>query len=82
MPISMDMAGVHALFPNMASRDVERGQHLGKVSADFGGNATTIHVHFEIKAPVSIGDNPASVTFVPTYTSLVDSYGRLLNGAP
>lgn len=80
--LHMDMAGVHALFPTMDSRNVERGQHLGKVSADFGGNATTIHVHFEIKAPVSIGGAPPAVAFVPTYSSLVDSYGRLLNGAP
>ena len=80
--LHMDMAGVNALFPTPASRNVERGQHLGKVSADFGGNATTIHVHFEIKAPVAIGDSPASVNFVPTYASLVESYGRLLNGAP
>jgi hypothetical protein len=57
-----------------------RGQHLGKVSADFGGNATTIHLHFEIKAPVADGGG-AVVMFVPTYSSLVDSYGRLLNGA-
>ncbi|MDP3800874.1 M23 family metallopeptidase [Brevundimonas sp.] len=79
--LHMDMAGVNALFPTMASRNVERSQHIGKVSADFGGNATTIHLHFEIKAPVSIGGSPASVNFVPTYASLVDSYDRLLNGA-
>ena len=79
--LHMDMPGVNALFPTMASRNVERGQHIGQVSADFGGNATTIHLHFEIKAPVAIAGNPASVNFVPTYTSLVDSYGRLLNGA-
>jgi murein DD-endopeptidase MepM/ murein hydrolase activator NlpD len=80
--LHMDMAGVNALFPTPASRTVERGQHIGRVSADFGGNATTIHLHFEIKAPVAVGDAPAAVAFVPTYSSLVDSYGRLLNGAP
>jgi len=78
--LHLDMAGVNALFPNPASRNVERGQRLGKVSADFGGNATTIHLHFEIKAPVADGGG-AVVMFVPTYSSLVDSYGRLLNGA-
>lgn len=78
--LHLDMAGVNALFPTPASRNVERGQHIGKVSADFGGNATTIHLHFEIKAPVASGGGGA-VTFVPTYSSLVDSYGRLLNGA-
>lgn len=78
--LHMDMPGVHALFPTMDSRDVERGQRIGQVSADFGGSATTIHLHFEIKAPVSIGGAAASVNFVPVYPSLVDSYGRLLNG--
>jgi murein DD-endopeptidase MepM/ murein hydrolase activator NlpD len=78
--LHMDMAGVHALFPDAASRTVARGQTLGKVSADFGGSATTIHLHFEIKAPVDTGSGP-TVMFVPTYPSLVDSYGRLLNGA-
>jgi len=78
--LHLDMAGVNALFPTPASRDVTRGQHLGKVSADFGGNATTIHLHFEIKAPVASGGG-ATVMFVPTYSSLVDSYGRLLNSA-
>lgn len=79
--LHMDMSGVNALFPTMASRNVERGQHIGQVSADFGGNATTIHLHFEIKAPVAIAGGAASVNFVPTYASLVDSYGRMLNGA-
>lgn len=79
--LHMDMAGVHALFPTMASRTVTRGQHLGQVSNDFGGSATTIHMHFEIKAPVSEG-GAATVSFVPTYSSLVDSYGRLLNDNP
>jgi murein DD-endopeptidase MepM/ murein hydrolase activator NlpD len=79
--LHMDMPGVHALFPTDASRNVTRGQHIGKVSADFGGNATTIHLHFEIKAPVATGGGAATVMFVPTYASLTDSYGRLLNGA-
>lgn len=78
--LHMDMAGVNAMFPTQASRNVERGQHIGRVSSDFGGSATTIHLHFEIKAPVSSGGG-AVVTFVPTYSSLVDSYGRMLNGA-
>ncbi len=81
--LHMDMAGVHALFPNSASKNgITRGQHLGKVSADFGSTATTIHLHFEIKAPVSSGGGAAVVQFVPPYSSLVDSYSRLLNGAP
>lgn len=78
--LHMDMPGVNALFPTSPSRNVTRGQHLGLVSNDFGGSATTIHMHFEIKAPVTAG-GVTSVIFVPTYTTLVDSYGRLLNGA-
>ena len=79
--LHMDMAEVNTMFPSGPSRNVERGQRIGRVSADFGGNATTIHLHFEIKAPVSSGGGDAVVMFVPTYASLVDSYGRLLNGA-
>jgi murein DD-endopeptidase MepM/ murein hydrolase activator NlpD len=80
--LHMDMAGVHALFPDLASRTVTRGQRLGQVSNDFGGNATTIHLHFEIKAPVTNGGGTAVVMFVPTYPSLTDSYGRLLSVTP
>ncbi|WP_372707445.1 hypothetical protein [Brevundimonas sp.] len=59
--------------------DAWRG-NLGEVSADFGGNTTTIHLRFEIKIPVTSGGG-AVVAFVPSCSSLVDSYGRLLNGA-
>ena len=58
---------------------VTRGQHIGRVSDDFGGSATTIHLHFEIKAPVTAGGATA-VIFVPGYSSLEDSYQRLLEG--
>jgi murein DD-endopeptidase MepM/ murein hydrolase activator NlpD len=74
--LHMDMPGVRALIHE--GQAVTRGQKIGMVSADFGGNATTIHLHFEIKAPVTAGGSTA-VIFVPVYTSLVDSYGRLLN---
>ena len=77
--LHMDMPGVRALIHE--GQAVTRGQHIGKVSADFGGNATTIHLHFEIKAPVTSGGSTA-VIFVPVYSSLVDSYGRLLNAPP
>ena len=60
---------------------VTRGQPLGLVSNNFGSTATTIHLHFEIKEPVTI--NGASVvTRVPPYTSLVDAYQSLLDGNP
>jgi murein DD-endopeptidase MepM/ murein hydrolase activator NlpD len=60
---------------------VTRGQRIGRVSDDFGGSATTIHLHFEIKAPVVSGSD-LGVIFVPTYSSLTDSYGRLLSVTP
>ena len=73
--LHMDMAGVRDLIHE--GQAVIRGQHIGKVSSDFGGSATTIHLHFEIKAPVAAGGSSA-VIFVPVYTSLEDSYQRLL----
>ena len=60
---------------------VVRGQPLGLVSNNFGSTATTIHLHFEIKEPVS--HNGATITTrVPPYTSVVDAYQRLLAGTP
>lgn len=53
---------------------VSRGDRIGLVSNDFGGTATTIHLHFEIVQYVaSVG----GLTHVPPYTSLVDSYEAL-----
>ncbi len=60
---------------------VARGQPMGLVSNNFGGTATTIHLHFEIKQPVT--HNGATITTrVPPYTSLLDSYQRMLAGTP
>ncbi len=60
---------------------VTRGQALGLVSNNFGATATTIHLHFEIKQPVSLNGSTL-VTRVPPYSSLVDAYQRLLAGTP
>jgi hypothetical protein len=49
---------------------------------DFGGAATTIHLHFEIKATVALPDGTSQIHFAPPYASLVDSYKRLLKGTP
>jgi len=73
--LHMDRAGIVTLLSE--GQRVTRGQHIGKVSDEFGGNATTIHLHFEIKAPVTTGGTTA-VIFVPTYTSLESAYQRLL----
>jgi murein DD-endopeptidase MepM/ murein hydrolase activator NlpD len=60
---------------------VQRGDPIGLVSNNFGKTATTIHLHFEIKEPVT--EKGASLfTFVPPYSSLVDAYQRLLAGTP
>ena len=60
---------------------VTRGQPLGLVSNNFGSTNTTIHLHFEIKEPVTL-HGATVITRVPPYSSLVDAYQRLLAGAP
>ncbi|HCR93470.1 MAG TPA: M23 family peptidase, partial [Oceanicaulis sp.] len=57
--------------------EVVRGQRLGLVSNEFGGNATTIHLHFEIRMAVETGQGLQN-THVPPYLALVESYQRLL----
>lgn len=63
---------------------VAKGQQLGKVSNDFGGTPTTIHLHFEMRAGVAgtttDGKPVAMHTFLPPYLSLVQAYQRKLNG--
>jgi murein DD-endopeptidase MepM/ murein hydrolase activator NlpD len=61
---------------------VTRGQRIGLVSNDFGGSPTTIHLHFEIKTTVLLPNGTSQIHFAPPYTSLVDSYKRLLKGTP
>lgn len=57
---------------------VTRGQRIGKVSNQFGGTPTTIHLHFNIKQNVSgLGS-----VYVPPYMSLVKSYEQLLGLTP
>lgn len=54
--------------------EVKRGDVLGKVSNEFGGTPTTIHLHFNLRQSVSgIG-----TVYVPPYMSLVTSYQALL----
>jgi murein DD-endopeptidase MepM/ murein hydrolase activator NlpD len=53
---------------------VTRGQRLGKVSNEFGGAATTVHLHLNIRKNVS----GVGLVFVPPYMSLVRSYEALL----
>jgi murein DD-endopeptidase MepM/ murein hydrolase activator NlpD len=60
-------------------QQVKRGEHIGKVSNQFGGEQTTVHLHFNIKQNVSgVGS-----VYVPTYLSLVKSYEEHLGiGVP
>ncbi|MEZ4256693.1 MAG: NBR1-Ig-like domain-containing protein [Polyangiales bacterium] len=53
---------------------VTRGQRIGMVSNVFGGTWTTTHLHFAVSANV----DGIGMTYVPPYTSLVDSYKALL----
>ena len=67
-----------------AGDEVHLGDHLGKVSNNFGATPTTIHMHFEIRAGVSgmTTDGKAVMlhTFLPPYASLVAAYQRKLDG--
>ncbi|MCI4663700.1 MAG: HYR domain-containing protein [Neomegalonema sp.] len=58
---------------------VKRGQRIGLVSNFFGGTPTTIHLHFEIRLVVQDSKGRVRKRFVPPYTSLVDSYKRLIS---
>ncbi len=54
---------------------VVRGDRIGKVSNNFGGTATTIHLHFNIQRAVSGFGN----VYAPTYGALIEAYQRLLS---
>ena len=73
--MQMDQLKVHV------GDHVARGQAMGLVSNNFGATATTIHLHFEIKEPVTLNGSSV-VTRVPPYSSLVDAYQSLLAGDP
>jgi murein DD-endopeptidase MepM/ murein hydrolase activator NlpD len=56
---------------------VTKGTRIGKVSNFFGDTTTTIHLHFDVKGTVRVGDTRV-VSYLPPYTSLVASYRRLM----
>lgn len=75
---------LHLDMKNLAVKEgdrISRGEKIGKVSNDFGGASTTIHLHFDVKDTIAIG-NRRMTTFVPPYTSLVHAYEKLLKGNP
>jgi murein DD-endopeptidase MepM/ murein hydrolase activator NlpD len=49
---------------------VKRGDKLGRVSNNFGGTATSVHLHFNLRQNV----DGLGLVYVPPYTSLVASY--------
>lgn len=60
---------------------VKRGQRLGLVSNNMGSTKTSIHLHFDMKQTIKVGNQSKSV-FVPLYSSLIEAYKRLLSGRP
>lgn len=59
-----------------AGETVTAGQSISYISNDFSGTPTTMHLHFEIKAPIE-GEG---ITYVPPYMSLIDAYERREGG--
>ncbi|HEU4892662.1 MAG TPA: M23 family metallopeptidase [Vicinamibacterales bacterium] len=55
------------------NQKVTAGQRLGKVADVFGGESTTIHLHFNIRQT----DATLGFVFVPPYMSLVEAYRKL-----
>lgn len=55
---------------------VRRGQVIGRVSNQFGGTATTVHLHFNIRKTVS----GFGSVYAPTYMSLIRAYEALMGG--
>lgn len=53
---------------------VKRGDHMGKVSNQFGGESTTVHLHFNIRQNVA----GLGMVYVPPYLSLVAAYETLI----
>lgn len=52
---------------------VKRGDRGGKVSNQFNGEATTVHLHFDIRQSIA----GVGMVYVPSYLSLVESYETL-----
>ncbi len=68
---------LHMEVSSLAVREgqrVARGDHMGRVSNNFGGTATTVHLHFDQNQYIS----GLGAVFVPPYMSLVAAYEELL----
>jgi murein DD-endopeptidase MepM/ murein hydrolase activator NlpD len=77
--LHMDMKALKSLGVEEGVH-LKRGQQIGWLSDNFGGTATTFHLHFEIKQAVTDSGGNTSYTWVPPYSSLVLAYTRLLKG--
>ena len=58
--------------------DVQKGEHVGKVSNEFGGTPTSVHLHFNLRQNVE----GVGTVYVPPYMSLVTSYQALVGPPP
>ncbi|MCA9620816.1 MAG: M23 family metallopeptidase [Myxococcales bacterium] len=56
--------------------EVTRGQRIGKVSNEFGGTPTSVHLHFNLRQYV----DGVGTVYVPPYLSLITSYQDLVGG--
>ncbi len=54
-------------------QELERGERINRVSNEFGGTPTTIHLHFNIRTDVA----GFGYVYAPTYMSLITSYQEL-----
>lgn len=71
---------LHLQRSDLAVREldyVRKGDRIGKVSNEFGGTPTTIHLHFDIKDTILVRNQPRAM-YIPPYSSLVASYKRLI----
>ena len=59
-------------------QEVTKGQRLGRVSNEFGGTPTTVHLHFNLRQSVQ----GVGTVYVPPYMSLVTSYQALIGPPP
>jgi murein DD-endopeptidase MepM/ murein hydrolase activator NlpD len=57
---------------------VRRGQLMGRVSNEFGGTSTTVHLHFNIRKTVA----GFGSVYAPTYLSLIRAYETLVGTPP
>ncbi len=58
--------------------EVTRGQRLSRVSNEFGGTPTTVHLHFNLRQNV----DGVGTVYVPPYMSLVEAYQALIGPPP